>query len=127
MACGYETNTVDDMVELVLEKMGENEVLRKEFQLQGDVKFANHLNQRRNPGSTNTVIPQTTIDQPSASAAMPQTTIDQHNRGKAGVEGKVKGGRRADRFCIYTPKDQAAITTFAIEYKAPHKLPGNNQ
>jgi hypothetical protein len=117
----YEHDTVENMVQFGLEEVYKNEVLREEFQLQGDVAFESHLNLGQEESSIGETMEQMILDEPS-------TPVPGRGRGKATnkangrAKSKTRGGRRADRFCLYHRTDQARIPTLAVEYKAPHKL-----
>ena len=121
----YERDTVENMVRFGLKEVCKTEVLRGEFQLRGEVTFDSHLNLGQGDQMIDDTIQQLSIDGPS-------TPVRGSGRGSARgrasvrIRSMTRGGRRADRFCIYHCPDNIRIPTLAIEYKASHKLSQND-
>ena len=110
----FERDTVENMVRFGIGEIYKNEVLRDEFQLQGEVTFRSHLNLGKKEKSIDETMQQMRIDDPS--------TPGPGDKAKGKAKSKAKGGRLADQFCIYYRTGKNGISTLAIEYKPPHKL-----
>ncbi|EDN02616.1 predicted protein [Histoplasma mississippiense (nom. inval.)] len=93
----YERETVENQVRAIVDRIYENDELKRAFGLRGSITFESHANLglSTRADDLNPVISS-------------QTTV-------------VTGGQ-ADRFCIYRQDGDEHIPALAIEYKAPHKL-----
>ncbi|EKG09024.1 hypothetical protein MPH_14005 [Macrophomina phaseolina MS6] len=134
----FAQDTVENVVQTLLEEVYKDEGLRKKLGLHGTVTFESHTN----------IGP---ADEESVDEAMGRMSISEPlfssgggRRGNGGAKGRgegkaqrrsrevsrpagsrpARGAQRgvADQFCIYRLDDGSSMPAVAIEYKAPHKL-----
>lgn len=124
----YESDTVEDHVRSVVEKLYGNEVLRLQFGLRGTVTFESHANLGESSveESLEGAMEQVAIAEP-AEVGPGGVTFNGKGKAKITDQGRVRArGSRADQFCVYRLADEKHIPAFTIEYKAPHKLTLNS-
>ncbi|KAL2256136.1 hypothetical protein VTK26DRAFT_2138 [Humicola hyalothermophila] len=118
----YERDTVENAVQMLVNAVYENPVLRASVGLRGTVTFESHTNLGTIDGSLSEPSHSATPSGASAGeAALAPPAAGRKRRHVAKGKGKGKGNR-ADQFCIYRTSDGANVPATAIEYKAPHKL-----
>ena len=123
----FERDTVDNFVEMVIEKLRDDETLRHEFGIQGRVAFYD----RANPAETllEGSLEQMNLQDVRSAQRLPNT---RHGKGRGTGRGTAKGqkkvgtarrrNRRADQFCVHIVADERQKPVYAVEFKAPHKV-----
>ncbi|KAF9878757.1 hypothetical protein CkaCkLH20_03657 [Colletotrichum karsti] len=118
----FERDTVENMVQKLIDEAYKNPRLRDDLGLQGTVTFESHTNLGETDDSLSEHLDRMSIERddtgrPASASKSPSRKPRRRARGK---------GNRADQFCIYRTSDGRNIPALAIEYKAPHKL-GRNE
>ena len=123
----FERDTVDNFVEMAINRLRDNDALRPEFGIQGRVAFYD----RANPAETSL---EDSLEQMNLQNAPPLQQLANVRRGKG--KGKGKGAarshkkihttrrrnRRADQFCVHLVANEQQKPVYAVEFKAPHKV-----
>ncbi|EGE77253.1 hypothetical protein BDDG_00190 [Blastomyces dermatitidis ATCC 18188] len=122
----YERETVENQVRAIIDRIYENDELKRAFGLRGSITFDSHLNlglsvraADLNPGDQ-----QSSIESMVGTESSTGKRMGKKNKAKKKETTMVTGGQ-ADRFCIYRQDGDEHIPALAIEYKAPHKLTRN--
>ncbi|KAL1873631.1 hypothetical protein Plec18167_006148 [Paecilomyces lecythidis] len=110
----FERDTVDRFVRSILNEVGKNDRLRRQFKLRGDVTFESHANMSDITSSLEDTMEQLTISE-SQPAATPKRTQTRRQPTR-------RRNRRADQFCVHVISNEQRVPVYAVEYKAPHKL-----
>ncbi|KMU77536.1 hypothetical protein CISG_01294 [Coccidioides immitis RMSCC 3703] len=116
----YERDTVENQVQMVVNAVYMDDLLKQAFELAGSVTFESHTNLGASKQS-----------QP-VEEGMQHLSIDT-NKSTTENSGSRKGKQKpttdnipirgqADRFCVYRRGNGEDVPAIAIEYKAPHKL-----
>ena len=121
----FERDTVDNIVENIIDILTQDNTLRPKFRLEGRVTFEDRANPEATPEvSLEEGIEQLYVNDPFA---QPHRQATGHGRQRAG--GRTQGARsarrrnrRADQFCVHVVSDERRIPAYAVEFKAPHKL-----
>ncbi|OJD11471.1 hypothetical protein AJ78_07777 [Emergomyces pasteurianus Ep9510] len=119
----YERETVENQVRAIIDRIYENNELKRAFGLRGSITFESHANL----GLSTRVADLNPGDQQSSVEPMVRTEssiekiMGKKNKTKK-KETTMVTEEQADRFCIYRQDGDEHIPALAIEYKAPHKL-----
>ncbi|KAJ6038412.1 uncharacterized protein N7446_005212 [Penicillium canescens] len=123
----FERDTVDNFVEKVIKALRDDESLRHEFGIQGQVTFYD----RANPSETSL---ENSLEQMNLQdARTPQRPANTRRgrgrgRGRGAPQRQKSAGtarrrnRRADQFCVHVVANERQKPVYAVEFKAPHKV-----
>jgi hypothetical protein len=123
----FERDTVDNFVEKIIMALRDDEPLRHEFGIQGQVTFYD----RANPSETSL---EKSLEQMNLQGTRtPQRVANtRHGRGRGKGRGAAqrqkrdgttrRRNRRADQFCVHLVADERQKPVYAVEFKAPHKV-----
>ncbi|KUM61397.1 hypothetical protein ACN42_g5712 [Penicillium freii] len=123
----FERDTVDNFVEKVIMALRDDEPLRHEFGIQGQVTFYDRANPSEN--SLEKSLEQMNLQ----GTRTPQRVANtRHGRGRGRGRGAAqrqkrdgttrRRNRRADQFCVHVVADERQKPVYAVEFKAPHKV-----
>ncbi|KAK1907866.1 hypothetical protein P3342_006196 [Pyrenophora teres f. teres] len=124
----FQRSTVDDPVTSIIERLYDQQILRRKFGLKGSVQFENHAN-TLSPETQLESIGSMTISgaQRRRSPRLQAQAQAQDNSVAAPRPQTARSSRpRADQFCVYntsTQNTETRVAAFITEYKPPHKLP----
>ncbi|OJD17116.1 hypothetical protein AJ78_02760 [Emergomyces pasteurianus Ep9510] len=119
----YERETVENQVRVIIDRIYENDELKRAFSLRGSITFESHANLELSTRASDLSLD----DQPSSveptlgTESSTGKRMSKKNKPKKKETTMITGGQ-ADRFCIYRQDGDEHIPALAIEYKAPHKL-----
>ncbi|KAJ6038268.1 uncharacterized protein N7446_005078 [Penicillium canescens] len=122
----FERDTVDNFVEMVIEKLRDDETLRHEFGIQGRVAFYD----RANPAEPSL---ENSLEQMNLQDVRPQRPPNMRHRksrgkGRGAAQSQKRAAtarrrnRRADQFCVHVVANERQKPVYAVEFKAPHKV-----
>lgn len=118
----YECDTVENVVQKLVDAVYEDPVLRARLGLYGTITFESHTNLGTVNNSVSEPIELTPLPGGNIGEGVAALTASVAARKpRCAAKGKGKGNR-ADQFCIYRTLDGTNTPATAIEYKAPHKL-----
>ncbi|KAG5294561.1 hypothetical protein I7I48_11114 [Histoplasma ohiense] len=119
----YERKTVENQVRTIIDRIYENDELKRAFSLRGSITFESHANlglstraADLNPGDQ-----QSSVESAVGTESGAGKRMGEKNKTKKREPTMVTRGQ-ADQFCIYRQDGNEDIPVLAIEYKAPHKL-----
>ncbi|KAE8352275.1 metalloprotease m41 ftsh [Aspergillus coremiiformis] len=100
----FERYTVDNIMEMIVDVLAQHDTLRRRFRLEGTVTFEDPADPE---GLTET--------------SLEEAVEDVHGKAPAARPARRRN-RSADQFCVYVVAGERRIPTYAVEFKAPHKL-----
>jgi hypothetical protein len=123
----FERDTVDKFVRAIINELDAYDTLKRRFKLKGKVTFDSHA---PTDVSEIDVSSEDTIDQEEImepATPQPRKIVGRNKeRMKDKRQQPARGRRRnrlADQFCVHVLDDDQRLPVYAVEFKAPHKLP----
>lgn len=111
----FEEQTVDTFFEEIVEQLRNDDTLRQDFGIQGQVMFYDRLD--RAEASPENSLGQMRLENTSHSG---QRGVRERERPMQGPH--RRRNRRADQFCVHLVANERLKPVYAVEFKAPHKM-----
>ncbi|OAX80549.1 hypothetical protein ACJ72_05120, partial [Emergomyces africanus] len=119
----FERETVENHVKAIIDRIYENDELKRAFGLRGSITFESHVNLglSTRADDLNSSDQQMSVEPMIETESSTEKRMSDKNKTKKKMTTTITRGQ-PDQFCIYRQDDNEPIPALAIEYKAPHKL-----